>query len=99
MNPEDQNFRKALFISERVLVFSEPSQNRLKVKYVRNNSRFINQLNFRIYTCVYMYVFVYDFYEQNPEQMTLTVLPVNSDSVVMFCLQSYQGLIIDRSLY
>ena len=27
-----------------------------------------------------------------------TVLPAKSDSVVMFCLQSYQGLIIDRSL-
>ena len=27
-----------------------------------------------------------------------TVLPVKSDSGVMFCLQSYQGHIIDRSL-
>ena len=27
-----------------------------------------------------------------------TVLPVKSDSDSMFCLQSYQGLIIDRSL-
>ena len=27
-----------------------------------------------------------------------TVLPAKSDSDVMFCLQSYQGLIIDRSL-
>ena len=26
------------------------------------------------------------------------VLPAKSDSDVMFCLQSYQGLIIDRSL-
>ena len=26
-----------------------------------------------------------------------TVLPAKSDSVVMFCLQSNQGLIIDRS--
>ena len=31
--------------------------------------------------------------------MTLTtVLPAKSDSDVMFCLQSYQGLIFDRSL-
>ena len=29
---------------------------------------------------------------------TSTVLPVKSDSDVMFCLQSYQGLRIDRSL-
>ena len=29
---------------------------------------------------------------------TGTFLPVKSDSDVMFCLQSYQGLIIDRSL-
>ena len=29
-------------------------------------------------------------------QYTSTVLPVKSDSDVMFCLQSYQGLIIDR---
>ena len=27
-----------------------------------------------------------------------TVLPANSDSDFMLCLQSYQGLIIDRSL-
>ena len=27
-----------------------------------------------------------------------TVLPAKSDSDVMLCLQSYQGLIIDRSL-
>ena len=27
-----------------------------------------------------------------------TVLPANSDSDVKFCLLSYQGLIIDRSL-
>ena len=27
-----------------------------------------------------------------------TVLPVKSDSDVMFCLQNYQGFIIDRSL-
>ena len=27
-----------------------------------------------------------------------TVLPVKSDSEVMFCIQSYQGLIIDISL-
>ena len=30
--------------------------------------------------------------------LCLTVLPAKSDSDVMFCLQSYQGLIIDRSL-
>ena len=29
---------------------------------------------------------------------TCTVLPAESDSDVMFCLQNYQGLIIDRSL-
>ena len=29
---------------------------------------------------------------------SLTVLPAKSDSDVMFCLQSYQGLMIDRSL-
>ena len=27
-----------------------------------------------------------------------TVLPAKSDSDVMFCLQSYQGLMIDKSL-
>ena len=27
-----------------------------------------------------------------------TIVPAKSDSDVMFCLQSYQGLIIDRSL-
>ena len=29
---------------------------------------------------------------------TGTVLPAKSDSDFMFCIQSYQGLIIDRSL-
>ena len=29
---------------------------------------------------------------------TFTVLPAKSDSDIMFCLQSYQGLRIDRSL-
>ena len=29
---------------------------------------------------------------------TYTVLPAESDSEVMYCLQSYQALIIDRSL-
>ena len=31
-------------------------------------------------------------------KVSVTVLPAKSDSDVMFCLQSYQGLIIDRSL-
>ena len=31
-------------------------------------------------------------------QPCATVLPAKSDSDVMFCLQSYQGLIIERSL-
>ena len=39
---------------------------------------------------------------KNVQNMNLckivTVLPAKSDSDVMFCLQSYQGLIIDRSL-
>ena len=30
--------------------------------------------------------------------LVATVLPAKSDSDVMFCLQSYQGLRIDRSL-
>ena len=29
---------------------------------------------------------------------TTTVLPAKSDSSVMFCFQSYHGIIIDRSL-
>ena len=34
----------------------------------------------------------------HPEKLTTTVLPAKSDSDFMFCLQSYQGLIIDISL-
>ena len=30
--------------------------------------------------------------------LSSTVLPAKSDSDLMFCLESYQGLIIDRSL-
>ena len=33
-----------------------------------------------------------------PQKQTHTVLPAKSDSDVMFCLQRYQGLRIDRSL-
>ena len=35
--------------------------------------------------------------QQNNVEMR-TVLPAKSDSDAMFCFQSYQGLIIDRSL-
>ena len=35
---------------------------------------------------------------QKDKCYTCTVVPAKSDSDVMFCLQSYQGLIIDRSL-
>ena len=34
----------------------------------------------------------------NTSNKVITVLPAKSDSYVMFCLQSYQGLISDRSL-
>ena len=34
----------------------------------------------------------------NTSDKVITVLPAKSDSYVMFCLQSYQGLIFDRSL-
>ena len=37
-------------------------------------------------------------YNYNKTSNTGTVLPANSDSDFMFCLQGYQGLIIDRSL-
>ena len=37
-----------------------------------------------------------DQYIQN--NFIITVLPAKSDNDVMFCLQNYQGLIIDRSL-
>ena len=35
---------------------------------------------------------------QNYQTIICTVLPAKSDSDVMFCLPSYQGLRIDRSL-
>ena len=37
-------------------------------------------------------------YEEQVHAVKRTVLPVKSDSDVMFCLKSYRGLIIDRSL-
>ena len=33
-----------------------------------------------------------------PFWQVTTVVPTKSDSDIMFCLQSYQGLIIDRSI-
>ena len=35
---------------------------------------------------------------QRCDKLSTTVVPTNSDSDVMFCLQSYHVLIIDRSL-
>ena len=37
-------------------------------------------------------------YYLNSNSLAFTVLPARSDSDLMFCLQSYQGLRIDRSL-
>ena len=34
----------------------------------------------------------------NTSHKVITVMPAKSDSDVMFCLQSYQGLVFDRSL-
>ena len=39
-----------------------------------------------------------DLNEQLLLKDTFTVMPANSDSDVMFCLQNYQGLITDGSL-
>ena len=36
--------------------------------------------------------------KKKKKKKKLTVLPAKSDSEVMFCIQSYKGLIIDRSL-
>ena len=40
--------------------------------------------------------YYYRIFEEWP--MSCTVLLAKSDSAIMFCKQSYQGLIIDRSL-
>ena len=37
-------------------------------------------------------------YKLTPKVAIAAVLPAKRDSDFMFCLQSYQGLIIDRSL-
>ena len=37
-------------------------------------------------------------YVYNEYNLVATVVPAKSDSDVMFCLQSYQGLRIDKSL-
>ena len=37
-------------------------------------------------------------WNQTAEDKTATVLQAKSDNDIMFCLQSYQGLQIDRSL-
>ena len=39
-----------------------------------------------------------DFHEVSQALLVTTVVPAKSDSDFMFCLQSYQELIIDRSL-
>ena len=44
------------------------------------------------------YISYFTFFFKRISVATFTVLPANSDSDVMFCLQSYHGLIIDRSL-
>ena len=42
--------------------------------------------------------FISEQVSHHPPSKYSTVLPAKSDSDFMFCLQSYQGLIIDRSL-
>ena len=39
-----------------------------------------------------------DFHEVSQALLVTAVLPAKSDSDFIFCLQSYQGLIIDKSL-
>ena len=51
----------------------------------------------KIFTLVQMYSQNFCFYWTYDKE-NATVLPAKSDSDVMFCLQSYQGLRIDRSL-
>ena len=43
-------------------------------------------------------LFILTYTDRLFKNATLIVLPAKSDSDVMFCLQSYQGLRIDRSL-
>ena len=49
-------------------------------------------------TCKYELTFFYVEFCLHKMIRTFTVLPAKSDSDIMFCLQSYQGLRIDRSL-
>ena len=43
-------------------------------------------------------IYVRKYHGQILSNCTATVLPAKSESDVLFCLQSHQGLIIDRSL-
>ena len=56
-----------------------------------------------MFTCIHKHYSVAawkDFAAENKSILgvSTTVLPAKSGSDIMFCLQSYQGLIIDRSL-
>ena len=66
----------------------------VKLLYRNRNSRALNfnshVLNFDFYLT--QRIFAYAIKQRR------TFLPAKSDSDVMFCLQSYQGLMIDRSL-
>ena len=45
-----------------------------------------------------MAIVMLTFQEKQQHCDTITVLPAKDDSDIMFCLQSYKGLRIDRSL-
>ena len=48
--------------------------------------------------CSLLAIFVCVYFIERKFQSSFTVLSAKSDSDFMFCLQSYEGLIIDNSL-
>ena len=58
-------------------------------------SNFANRLFYTLKVILFCHIFLSVVGESNLD--IITVLPVKSDSDIMFCLQSYQGFMIDRS--
>ena len=56
-------------------------------------------MNKKIFTVLHsICLFIYNKCNFTPNLVTAIVVPAKSDNDIMFCLQSYQGLVIDRSL-
>ena len=64
----------------------------------KNNESTVHYFSLAVYVVMPIVAIFVLLPSSETDVKSATVLPANSDSDVMLCLQSYQGLIIDSSL-